>query len=179
MTKAKIIAQVIAREAGFSDRKDDAGGKTKYGITEKVARKWGYEGQMHDLPYDTAMKIYEDLYWPKALDDILALSVPIAAELFDTGVNMGVGTAGKFLQRSLNVLNKLETLFDDVKVDGIVGPATVKALEAYLDKRRGRGETALLTALNCLQGARYVELTERRKSDEANLFGWLCHRIQL
>jgi hypothetical protein len=35
----------------------------------------------------------------------------------------------------------------------------------------------LLTALNCLQGARYIELTEGREADEAYLFGWAANRV--
>ena len=34
----------------------------------------------------------------------------------------------------------------------------------------------LLTALNCLQGARYIELAETRAADERFVFGWLANR---
>lgn len=177
--KRQIIDQVIAREGGYVNSPDDSGGKTRYGITERAARAWGYDGPVHDLPRDIAVRIYEDAYWPPALDDLLALSPRLAAEMFDTGVNMGPRRAVRFLQRALNVLNRQERDFGDIAVDGILGPVTVDAVTAFLRLRRGRGETALLTAVNCLQGASYIQLAERRKKDEAHLFGWLAHRIVL
>ena len=38
MNYESIIDEVIAREKGFSDHKNDSGGATKDGITEAVAR---------------------------------------------------------------------------------------------------------------------------------------------
>ena len=37
-----ILASVIYLEGGYTDDPDDPGGKTKYGITERVAREYGY-----------------------------------------------------------------------------------------------------------------------------------------
>ena len=177
--KQKIIDQVIAREGGYSDNPADSGGKTRYGITEALARKHGYDGAMHELPRARAVEILAAEFWPKSFDDILTLSPALVAELFDTAVNIGPAHAGKFLQRALNVLNRSETDYPDLKVDGVIGSDTVSALAAFLKLRRGRGQTALLTAVNSLQGAYYIQLCERRKKDETHLFGWLCHRITL
>jgi lysozyme family protein len=99
--------KVVAVEGDYSNNATDHGGATKYGITERVARANGYDGQMQELPYSTAKAIYKRQYWDVLrLDDIAKLSFLIACELFDTSVNMGVGTAGTFLQRALNVLNR-------------------------------------------------------------------------
>jgi lysozyme family protein len=177
--KQQIIDQVIAREGGFSDSSTDSGGKTRYGITEKVARRFGYEGQMHELPRALAVEIYQSLYWPASYDKILGFSPSLAAEIFDTSVNLGLEKAGKYLQRALNVMNRNEADYSDLVVDGIIGSATISALSSFLGVRRARGERALLTAVNILQGAHYISLAEKRKKDEANLFGWLLHRITL
>ena len=83
---------------------------------------------------------------------------------------MGTGRAGKFLQRCLNVLNKRGSLYKDLTVDGGIGPATISALRAYLNSR---DEQTLVKALNCMQGAKYVELAERREKDERFVYGWL------
>ena len=48
--KHKIINQIIEREGGYVDDISDSGGETKYGITEEVARRYGYDGKMIDLP---------------------------------------------------------------------------------------------------------------------------------
>jgi len=49
---------------------------------------------------------------------------------------------------------------------------------AYLLERT-RSRHHHLTALNCLQGARYVELARNRAANEAFLFGWLRTRVGL
>ena len=58
-----------------------------------------------------------------------------------------------------------------------MGPSTLKALNAYLTKRGTQGELVLLRALNCLQGAFYIELVERRYKDEVFIYGWLLNRV--
>jgi hypothetical protein len=58
-----------------------------------------------------------------------------------------------------------------------MGALTIFALGQYLAKRGKAGETVLLRALNCLQGASYIDLAERRKKDETFLFGWLANRV--
>ena len=100
----------------------------------------------------------------------------VAAELFDTGVNMGAGVAASFLQRALNALNRGAADWPDVAVDGRVGPATLAALDRFL-RTRPAGETVLVRALEALQGERYVALAERRPANEAFLYGWLANRI--
>lgn len=107
MSKPAIIDQVIAREGGYSSSAADSGGATRWGIIEKTARRHDYKGRMQDLPRSLAVKIYAAEFWPTSYDQILELSPEIAAELFDTGVNLGVSKAGRYLQRSLNVLNQI------------------------------------------------------------------------
>jgi lysozyme family protein len=101
----------------------------------------------------------------------------LAAELFDTGINMGTGTATGFLQRALNALNRGATDFPDLAVDRRIGPATLTALECFFKKRGSAGEDVLLKAVDALQGAHYLRLAETRPSQEAFLYGWLANRI--
>jgi lysozyme family protein len=172
--------KVVAVEGDYSNNATDHGGATKYGITERVARANGYDGQMQELPYSTAKAIYKRQYWDVLrLDDIAKLSFLIACELFDTSVNMGVGTAGTFLQRALNVLNRRGKDYADLKVDGVVGPVSVDDLRAFLMKRGAQGEVVMLRALNCLQGARYIEIAERDETQEDFEFGWLLNRVAM
>lgn len=176
--KDQIINAIIQIEGGYVDNPDDSGGPTMYGITESVARDNGYLGLMSCFPRPLAEKIYSDRYWYSLrLDDIEKLSPRIAEELVDTGVNQGVYRAGEFLQRSLNVFNKKQGIYDDVRVDGRVGNATLRALKAYLEFRGSVGELVLFRALNSLQGAFYVKLTERREKDESFIFGWFLNRV--
>jgi lysozyme family protein len=171
MLKQKTIEGIIAVEGGYVNDPSDSGGETNFGVTIAVARANGYEGTMHDMPKSVAFDIYATQYWDSMFGDQLAgLSEAVATEVIDTAVNMGTGRASRFLQRALNVLLSGEAL----KVDGQVGPATVGALSLYL---RRRDEQTLVKALNCLQGAFYIELAERREKDERFVYGWLKHRV--
>ena len=174
----QIIDELIEREGGYVDHANDKGGATKYGITEKVARLHGWDGSMKHLPLSLAVQIYRDQYWSAPnFDRVAMISMPIANELLDTGVNMGVSVAGKFLQRGLNALNNQGEHYDDLIVDGLIGNTTLGALKDYLGGRPTSGTAVLLKVLNCLQGARYIELSEARERNESFIFGWFAHRI--
>ena len=173
-----LIDVVIDREGGYSNHKADRGGATRYGITEGVARAEGYGGDMRHLPRETAAAIYRRLYWMRPGFDRVAERAPaVAAELFDTGVNMGPPVAAAFLQRALNALNRGATDFADVALDGRVGAATLAALGRFLALRGSGAQTVLVKAIEALQGERYVALAERRPANEAFLYGWLANRI--
>ena len=174
----KLIDDLIDREGGFVDHPADRGGATCWGITEAVARREGYAGPMRALPRPTAAAIYRRLYWAQpGFDSIAARAPALAAELFDTGVNMGPGVAGGFLQRALNALNRGATDYPDLVNDGVIGATTIAALDAFLRTRGRTGETVLRKAVDALQGERYVALAERRPANEAFLYGWLANRI--
>jgi lysozyme family protein len=134
---------------------------------------------MRQLPRDEAAAIYERLYWSRpAFDQVAKRSPRIAAELFDTGVNMGPAVAVTFLQRALTALNRNGQDYPDLVPDGRIGTVTLAALDAFLAIRgKPGGETVLLRALEALQGERYLRLAERRPANEAFLYGWLANRI--
>lgn len=172
------LDKVLKLELKYSDHPSDSGGKTMYGITEDVAREWGYKGRMRDLPIQTAKTIYYDMYWkPLGLDDMTYISKSITSEIFDTGVNQGIGRAAKYLQRSLNALNRQGRDYPDIKVDGSIGKRTLSALRSLLARRKGKGELVMVRCLNCLQGAFYINLVEARPKDEDFLYGWILKRV--
>ena len=174
-----LVDAVIDREGGYVSHPADEGGPTCFGITEAVARAHGYAGPMRQLPRDEAAAVYRRLYWKRpAFDRVAERSVAIAAELFDTGVNMGPPVAATFLQRALTALNRNGSDYPDLVPDGRIGERTLAALDTFL-KVRGQtgGEIVLLRALEALQGERYLRLAERRPGNEAFLYGWLANRI--
>ncbi len=173
-----LLDDLIAREGGFVDHPADRGGATRYGITEAVARAAGYQGPMSALPLALARDIYRRRYWQAPKFDHVAIRMPaVAAELFDTGANMGPAVAVRFLQRALNVLNRGGRDWADIAVDGQIGSRTLAALDGLARRRGARGEAVLVKALNALQGARYIALAEARPSQESFVFGWLDQRL--
>ena len=173
-----LIEDVIDREGDYSNHPADRGGPTRWGITEAVARRQGYLGDMRRLPQSDAAAIYQQLYWIIPGFDRVAERAPkLAAELFDTGINMGTGTATGFLQRALNALNRGAKDYADLTVDRQIGAATLGALDSFFKQRGPAGESVLLKAVEALQGAHYLRLAETRPSQEAFLYGWLANRI--
>lgn len=178
MSIQSIIDGVIAKEAGYVDNPNDRGGKTNFGITDKVARAAGYTGDMRDLPRQLAFEIYtKDYVIAPGFDKIAAVSMEIAEELIDTGVNMGPGLPGPWLQRILTMLNAQGKMYTDLVVDGQIGPATISALRAQIAKRGKDGVTVILRMLNAMQCVRYIEITESRPQNRAFLFGWILGRV--
>lgn len=169
-----MLSALLKNEGGYVNDPNDRGGETNWGVTIAVARANGYSGPMRDMTKDQALDIYRKQYFFRpGFDKVMALSAAVAFELFDTGVNMGPKVPSRWLQRILNALNRQEKDWGDLTVDGDIGPATISALNTYLDKRGDEGEHRLLAALNACQGYRYLELCETRQPNETFFYGWL------
>lgn len=173
----EMIARLLGIEGGYANHRSDRGGPTRWGITQAVARAYGYTGEMRVLPQGTAIEIYRKRYWLEpGLDQIAEVAPALAAELFDTGVNMGTATAITFLQRALNVLNRRGRDYADISADGRIGTVTLAALRAFLRVRGTEGERVLILVCDALQGARYVAIAEADAAQETFVFGWIAKR---
>lgn len=179
MTIEAIIDATIGKEGRYSNHPSDRGGETMWGITIAVARENGYSGPMSAMPRAEAVRIYRAKYLVKpGFDKVLALSERVAEELFDTGVNMGVDYPRRWLQQWLNALNRQGRDYDDIIEDGLIGPATIRALNGLFNARgKVAAEGVLLKGLNCSQGARYLDLARNRVQNEDFVFGWLANRV--
>ena len=134
-----LAEALIEREGGYVANAVDKGGPTRFGITEAVARANGYRGSMRQLPREDAAAIYKRLYWLRPrFDEVAKRSARIAAELFDTGANMGPAVAATFLQRALTALNRNAKDYADLTPDGRIGPQTLAALDAFLEALRAK-----------------------------------------
>lgn len=137
--KSPYIDALITREGGYVDHPADRGGRTRWAITEAVARQNGYSGDMRRLPRARAAAIYRDLYWTAPEFDNVAKRAPLLAiELQDSGVNVGQAVATGFLQCALG------------------------AVDSCLRVRGVEGEEVLRKAIDALQGAHYIHLAELR-----------------
>ena len=176
-----LIDEIIRVEGQeYTDHPKDAGGPTKFGVTEAVARAWGYAGEMQALPEEVARTIYaERFYFGPKFDRVATVSAEIAMELTDTGVNLGPARAVEFLQRCLNVFNREGKSYPDVSVDGQFGLMTEAALKSFVEHRGQEGVEVMYRALNCLQGAYYVKRAEDRPANESFVYGWIKNRVGL
>lgn len=120
----QAVDKVLAHEGGFVDHPDDPGGATRWGITERVARRVGYKGDMRELPVDLAKRIYREDYWNAVRADELPAEVRYV--VFDAAVNSGPKQSICWLQQALGVY-----------VDGVIGPQTLgKAHQADPEQLR-------------------------------------------
>lgn len=160
-------------EAGYVSNPSDPGGATNHGVTEKIARAYGYTGDMKDLSIDTAKAIAKKYFWdPIQGDDLAAASPVIASKVFDLNYQFYSGAAGMFLQRSLAALGC------QVIADGHIGALTVKALNDFVRKHPAEGESVLLRSIGGLQVADYVRQTESNTAKREFFYGWLRKRVQ-
>ncbi|KKN58436.1 hypothetical protein LCGC14_0552490 [marine sediment metagenome] len=162
--------QPIPGKTGYVNHPADPGDETNYGITKAVAIENGYDGPLPEIPYTTVLDIYRKQYWDKMWGDRIP-SQRIAEKLFDVGVNCGMGTAVRFLQVTLTVLNKDDRLYPDLHIDGGMGPMTLAALKVLL--AASCYEEAILKNVNGLQVHRYTDLCLRKPSLRAFQLGWL------
>lgn len=127
MSKVDVLWQFIRTfEGGFVDDPDDAGGATNRGVTIATWRKQGYDidndgdidvADLKIITDDDAMNIMKRNYWDRwKADEIIDQSI---ANILVDWV-WGSGSYGiKIPQRMIGV-----------KVDGVVGPKTIDALNS-------------------------------------------------
>lgn len=166
-------------EGGYVNNPLDSGGPTNWGITQQLARAHGFMGDMRDLPRERAREIAKEQFWDlMRLDEIARICQPLAFEMFDAGFLSGQATVVQWLQRCLNVGNRVQADYPDLRADGVMGKISIAALSAFLAKRGARGQLALLNAMNGLESAHFTTLAERREKDETFWLGWQSNRVR-
>lgn len=177
----RLIAEVIDREGGYVNRATDRGGPTRYGITEAVARKNGYQGDMRDLPIELAATIYSKRYWSgPGFEQIAYLDPDTACYLFDWGVNSGPATPIKNLQSYLNVMNGRGRLYPDMgDPDGVLGSVTMGTLNKYLAVRGANAWRNLRADVNAGRLVFCRNIAERSESQEEYVYGWYNRILDL
>jgi lysozyme family protein len=174
-----IVASLFNVEGGYVDHPSDPGGKTNRGLTEKVARAHGYQGDMRALPEEFAQNVYFADYIKKpGFDRLIAVSEPVAREAIDSGVNTGPAHPSVWLQTALNALNRRQRDYPDIPVDGRVGPATVAAYQS-LARLRGKAMACRLVVrlMDGQQAVYYLSLAADNSKFEDFMPGWVNARI--
>lgn len=122
-TLATSLKLAFGSEGGYSNRKTDKGGPTKYGITASTLAAWRNVARVSNedvrgLTLDEAAQIYSTNYWRQSGGDDLPAGLDYAA--FDFGINSGPNRAVKVLQQVIGV-----------PADGWIGAKTLAAVNAY------------------------------------------------
>lgn len=127
------LTYTLVNEGGgkYTENPNDNGGPTKYGVTLRTLS--GYRNKpctaadVRSLTQQEASDIYRKLYWSlMRCDDIAQEAVAMA--VFDSCVLFGTARAAKALQVSVNLVASSKG--DPLRVDGRIGPATLRALNA-------------------------------------------------
>ena len=106
-----MIDRILSHEGGYVCDPRDPGGETNWGISKR-----SYPGlDIKALTREQAIALYERDFW--TANKLNQLPPPIAFQVLDFGINSGVGTAIRALQRSVGVAD-----------DGRIGPHTLEAV---------------------------------------------------
>ena len=130
------LKAVLRHEGGFVHHPADPGGATNKGITLATYSKFlGREASVDELKaiLDRQVEaIYGMEYWSKVRGDDLPAGLDYV--VFDMAVNSGPGRAVKLLQRIVGATP-----------DGVIGPATLRLVQAWY---RDRGAANCIAAYN-------------------------------
>lgn len=148
----------FAWEGGEVDDEDDPGGHTNYGITQVTYDSWQREQKeprrsVADITKEEAKEIYYHRYWrPNRCSELPGF---LGLVVFDTGINCGVGTAARLLQRCCKV-----------EVDGTIGPQTLRAANGH------KNPHALAFELISRRRVHYDDLIRKNPKLRKFLKGW-------
>ena len=180
MKFAEALSSVMGSEGGYADLQGDKGGETYKGIARNFHQDWQGWGIIDEykikfpnnfkehlvtdhILQNFVILFYKQNYWDVFKGDHLPFFV--AEELLDQSINQGTGIlGGKRLQEALDLLNRNQKLFPDLKVDGIVGDKTLEAVKKVNERR-------LIKVLNGLQFMRYYNLDIKNPENE-KFVGW-------
>lgn len=185
--------ETMLHEGGYVDDPDDAGGETYRGVARKFHPGWpGWkkvDAHKQQAPaefqklldddrelQELVAAFYREFFWQPIRGDQLA-DQALANELFDTAVNQGVGTAIRFWQEALNLLNRHGRDYPEIAVDGLVGEQTLATTAKFLARNRQQPDR-LLKVLNLMQGGKYLERARQNPVQRKFLHGWL-NRVRL
>lgn len=121
----KALKAVLVHEGGWSNHKDDPGGATMQGVTQRVydafrAKSGAAKRSVKLMDKAERDTIYKEQYWDAVKGDQLPAGVDYV--VFDGAVNSGPVRAIKWLQQSLKGYHGA--------IDGQIGLGTLQALSA-------------------------------------------------
>ncbi len=123
---ARALSRVLVHEGGYSNHPEDPGGATMKGVTQRVYdayrdRRRLKRQSVRMIDESELQEIYRRQFWNVVKGDKLPAGVDYI--VMDGAVHSGPSQSVKWLQRALGT----------VKVDGVIGEATLAAVEEHPD----------------------------------------------
>lgn len=171
-------------EGKYSNDKNDPGAETVWGLTRVADASWpgwpivntykSSAGYPSNLPFDRlftlALPFIKKRYW-----DVMRLDYcsnqHLANILFDISLNMGSGTATKYLQIALNAFNHNGKDYPDIAEDGIFGNGTFAAMQAC------KVLANVAAAVDDQEGYRKLLLAKANPTNEDFINGWYNRKV--
>jgi len=142
----KAFEQMLASEGGYVHHPSDPGGRTNFGVTQRVWEEWvgreSNEKEMRSLTPEMVEPLYKRKFWDAVRGN--ELPAGISYLIFDFAVNAGVGRSIKTLQSAIGVTP-----------DGGFGPMTMAAVQAIdpveLIEKFSQGKEDFYRSLNTFE----------------------------
>jgi len=198
MAFEEAFFKTMEHEGCYSNSKKDRGGETYKGISRRYHPKWpGWRiideakekfggidalkkcdvipvlGQRAQRVLEALVKeFYKTHFWDAINATAISVVAPRVAEYaFDAQVNPTDRTNGaKLLQEALNEFGA------KLKVDGKIGPLTLKALGEIVEDY---GEDMLLDTMKKLRAIHYAKEVRRNPTQAVHLVGWLKRALEI
>lgn len=145
----RCIQVILRNEGGYVNHPNDPGGETNMGI----AKKFYPDLDIKNLTKNQAIEIYHKDYWNK-MNLIDIYDENLVLQIFDMGVNAGIKTAIKIIQRIV-----------EAEVDGCIGEETTKLIN--------KSEIDLTDLYRQERKKYYFSLARRKPNLQVFLAGWL------
>lgn len=199
---ASAVKKLLIEEGGLVDDPVDRGGITKYGISLRFLAADGAfdddgDGKLDfDLDMDgdidgqdirlltraNAVFLYNRCFWKPLGVESLPLPAPIGEMVFDQGVNGGIVTSRKLLQRAINsslmLIPPKQCTVSMLNVDGGIGDKTLTAMRFAINWP-SMGIGGLTTSYRDAVRERYRAIARRYPKQQKYLNGWLARADRL
>lgn len=194
------VADVLKIEGGHVNDRADRGGETNCGISLRFLASEGAfdddgDGKADfDLDMDgdidgadiraltpgAATFLYHRCFWLRLKAETFPR--PIGEMMFDQGINAGIATARKLLQRAINrclmQMPLTRKRAEILSVDGAIGNATQNALREVIEWP-ALGTASLVIAYRDAAKERYRDIVRRYPDQKRFLNGWLARAERL
>lgn len=170
-------------EGGLSDHPSDSGGETAYGWTYDTAKDAGWKGTktkfLKEFTIKDSKNLLQEYYWERLkLQEIAVYCENVSFQILDFAFHAGEGKSIKAFQTGLNLFNRRQKDYKDIKVDGIIGDKTIEAYFGLVKTRNQEKSGKLLTAFITVEHGHHLNtISEKWEKNEDFMVGWYLKRI--